>query len=62
MHWNQIALSVDMATWEVTYELPTTGAKYHKALVEETHNLMPIRYLKHNIQVLKDAETLGENE
>ena len=34
MHWNQIALLVDMATWEVTYRLPTTGAKYHKALVE----------------------------
>ena len=23
-----------MATWEVTYRLPTTGAKYHKAEVE----------------------------
>lgn len=23
-----------MATWEVTYRLPTTGAKYHKAVVE----------------------------
>jgi hypothetical protein len=28
-----------MRKWEVTYRLPTTGAKYHKTIVEATSQM-----------------------